>query len=84
MAPWLVLAVHLLADLAVWALPLYFVGWMALLFQALPLAQVSLLGWWAALSTRRFYLRFTAAAAGTGFAWLVLVQGLPGLSVSSQ
>ncbi len=81
---WFVLAVHLLVDLALWILPLHFTGTTAVVVWAWPLAQASLLGWWAALSTQRFYLRFAAAAAGTAFAWVVLMRVLPVVSIYSR
>jgi len=83
MAAWLVLAAHGIVDLALYLLPWHFVGWTLVVVQTLPFAQVSLLGWWAALSTRWFYLRFAAAALGTAAAWLVLVALLPLVSVHS-
>jgi len=82
-AAWIVLTLHGTLNLALYLLPWYFEKWTLLLVQTLPFAQVSLLGWWAALSTRQFYLRFAAAAVGTAAAWLVLVAVLPLVSVRS-
>jgi len=84
MAAWLVLAAHGIADLALYLLPWHFEGRTLVVVQTLPFAQVSLLGWWAGLSTRRFHLRFAAAAVGTAAAWLVLVALLPLVSVHSR
>jgi len=74
MTPWIILAIHLLVNLGLWVLPLHFVGWLQFFMLGWPVAQVSLLGWWAALSTERIYLRFAAAAVGTVFAWLVFLR----------
>jgi hypothetical protein len=82
-AEWIVLTLHGIADLALYLLPWHFEGRTLVVVQTLPFAQVSLLGWWAALSTRRFYLRFAAAAVGTAAAWLVLISLLPVVSVRS-
>jgi len=83
MTAWLTLSAHGIADLALYLLPWHFEGRTLVVVQTLPFAQVSLLGWWAALSTRRFYLRFAAAAVGTAAAWLVLIALLPVVSIRS-
>jgi len=84
MVAWLALAAHGIADLALYLLPWHFGGRTLVAVLTLPFAQVSLLGWWAALSTRRFYLRFAAAAVGTAAAWLVLIALLPLASVRGE